>query len=128
MSQSSDNQYLGNQYLGSQSSHEFDEYSSSQSSSSSSLSSSSHFHFASQSIFQFYQSQSEDDLFRQIALLNKIYKKKDKFSDTDSNFDYKIMIFYDKCRRAELLSHAYIHDVWFMLSNETLIYYYSDQL
>jgi hypothetical protein len=94
----------------------------SSSSSSSSFSSSS-----SQSIFRFYN-QSKDDLFRQLILLNKIYKKKDKFSDTDSNFDYKVMIFYDKCKRADLSSHAYIQDVSIMLTNQALIHYYSNQL
>jgi hypothetical protein len=38
------------------------------------------------------------------------------------------MIFYDKCRRARLSSHAYIQDVSIMLSNQTLIHYYSNQL
>ncbi len=104
------------------------EHSSKQSSSSSSSSSS----FSSssiQSISRFYQiNQSENDFFRQLALLNKIYKKKDKFSDTDSNFDYKVMIFYDKCKRASLFSHAYIQDVLIMLSSQALIHYYSNQL
>ncbi len=96
----------------------------SSSSSSSSLSSSSI-----QSISRLYQiNQSENDFFRQLALLNKIYKKKDKFNDTNNNFDYKVMIFYDKCRRVELFSHAYIQSVSMMLSNQTLIHYYSNQL
>jgi hypothetical protein len=90
------------------------------SSSSSSLSSSS-----SQSISRFYN-QSEDDFSRQLALLNKIYREKDKFSDTDSNFDYKIMIFYDKCKRVELSLHAYIQNASIMLSSQTLIHYYSN--
>ncbi len=99
------------------------EHSSKQSSSSSFSSSSSH------SISRFYQiNQSENDFFRQLTLLNKIYKKKDKFNDTDSNFDYKIMIFYDKCRRVELSSHAYIQNAFVMLSNQALIHYYSNQL
>ncbi len=94
------------------------------SSSSSSFSSSS-----SQSISKSRQyNQSEEDFFRQSALLNKIYKKKDKFNDTNSNFDYKVMIFYDKCKRASLSSHAYIQDALIMLSSQTLIHYYSNQL
>ncbi len=114
------------QYLVDQSSVNYEHSSkqSSSSSSSSSLSSSS-----SHSISRLYQTnQSENDFFRQLALLNKIYKKKDKFSDTDSNFDYKVMIFYDKCKRASLSSHAYIQDVSIMFSNQTLIHYYSNQL
>ncbi len=107
------------------------EHSSKQSSSSSSLSffSSSSSQSTSQSR-QFNQSENDryDDFFRQLTLLNKIYKKKDKFSDTDNNFDYKVMIFYDKCRRVELSSHAYIQSVSVMLSSQALYYYYSNQL
>jgi hypothetical protein len=114
------------QYLIDQSSVNY-EHSSNQSfssSSSSSFSSSS-----SQSISQFRQfNQSEDDFFRQLTLFNKIYKKKDKFNDTNNNFNYKVMIFYNKYKRARLSSHTYIHDVSIMLSNQTFIYYYSNQL
>jgi hypothetical protein len=100
---------------------------------SSSSSSSSFSSFSSQSISQFRQfNQSEngryEDFFRQLILLNKICKKKDKFSDTDNNFDYKVRIFYDKCKRVELFSHAYIQSVSIMLSSQTLIHYYSNQL
>ncbi len=49
-------------------------------------------------------SYEQNDFFRQLALLNKIYKEKNKFSDIDSNFDMKVMIFYDKYRRARLSS------------------------
>jgi hypothetical protein len=38
------------------------------------------------------------------------------------------MIFYDKCKRVELSSHAYIQNVSIMLSSQTLIHYYSNQL
>ncbi len=100
---------------------------SSSSASSSSSSSSSFSSSSSQSISRFYN-QSEDDFFKQLTLLNKIYKKKNKFSDINNNFDYKVMIFYDKCRRARLSSHAYIQDVSIMLSDQTLIHYYSNQL
>ncbi len=62
------------------------------------------------------QGEQNNDFFRQLALLNKIYKEKNKFSDTDSNFDIKAAIFYDKCRRARLLKHAYIQNASIMLS------------
>ncbi len=105
------------------------EQSSSSSSSSSSSFSSSSFQSTSQ-LRQFNQSENDryDDFSRQLALLNKIYRKKDKFSDTNSNFDYKIMIFYDKCRRANLSSHAYSQGASIMLSDQALIHYYSNQL
>jgi hypothetical protein len=67
-----------------------------------------------------------DDYSRQLTLLNKIYKKDEKFSDTDSNFDFKVLKFYDKCRRAELFEHAYLQSVSIMLSNEALDYFYSN--
>ncbi len=95
------------------------------SSSSSSSFSSSSFHSTS----WFYQiNQSANDFFKQLILLSKIYKKKDKFNDTNSNFDYKVMIFYDKCKRANLSSHAYIQNIFVMFSSQTLIHYYSNQL
>ncbi len=117
------------------------EYSSDQSQSSSfAFSSSSLFSLSSTSLSSSSQSisqprqfnQSENDRYkdfcRQLTLLNKIYKKKDKFSDTNNNFDYKVMIFYDKCRRANLSSHAYSQNALIMLSGQTLIHYYSNQL
>ncbi len=74
-------------------------------------------------------SQSENnDFFKQLALLNKIYKEKNKFSDIDSNFDMKATIFYDKCRRARLFEHAYIQNASIMLSGQTLIHYYLNQM
>ncbi len=69
-----------------------------------------------------------DDFFRQLALLNKIYKEKNKFSDIDSDFDMKVMIFYDKCRRARLFSQTYIQDVSIMLSSQALSHYYINQM
>jgi hypothetical protein len=38
------------------------------------------------------------------------------------------MIFYNKYKRVELSSHAYIQNVFIMFLNQTLIYYYSNQL
>ncbi len=81
---------------------------------------------ASESV-QFNQSYAPNDHYsRQLTLLNKIYKKDEKFSDTNSNFDYKVLRFYDKCRRAELLEHAYLQSVSIMLSSEALDYFYSN--
>ncbi len=69
---------------------------------------------------------NQEDFFRQLPLLNKIYKKNEKFSDTSSNFDFKVLKFYDKCRRARLSEHAYLQSVSIMLSNEALDYFYSN--
>ncbi len=72
--------------------------------------------------------EQNDDFFRQLALLNKIYKEENKFSDIDSNFDMKVMTFYDKCRRVELLSQAYIQGASIMLSGQALTHYYINQM
>jgi hypothetical protein len=69
-----------------------------------------------------------NDFSRQLALLNKIYKEEDKFSDTDSNFDMKAAVFYDKCRRVGLPEHAYIQSASIMLSDQALTHYYSNQM
>jgi hypothetical protein len=69
---------------------------------------------------------SNDDFFKQLTLLNKIYKENEKFNDTSSNFDFKVLKFYDKCRRARLFEHAYLQSVSIMLTSETLDYYYSN--
>ncbi len=102
-----------------------------QSASASQLSQSSSFLFvfasqsASESV-QFNQSYISNDWFRQLTLLNKIYKKDEKFNDTNSNFDFKVLKFYDKCRRARLFEHAYLQNVLIMLSNKALDYFYSN--
>jgi hypothetical protein len=69
---------------------------------------------------------NQGDFSRQLALLNKIYKKNEKFSDTSSNFDFKVLKFYDKCRRARLPEHAYLQSASIMLSDEALDYFYSN--
>ncbi len=84
---------------------------------------------ASQSVsesVQFNHSYSSNDWFRQLTLLNKIYKKNEKFSDTNSNFDFKVLKLYEKCRRAKLLENVYLQNVSIMFSSETLDYFYSN--
>jgi hypothetical protein len=61
-----------------------------------------------------------------LTLLNKIYKKNEKFSDTNSNFDFKVLKLYEKCRRAKLLENVYLQNVSIMFSSETLDYFYSN--
>lgn len=41
-------------------------------------------------------------------MLNKVYKNKDKFSDTNDNFNFKVIIFYNKYRQVELPLNIYI--------------------
>ena len=59
-------------------------------------------------------------------MFDKIYKDKNKFSDTDDNFNLKITIFYDNGRQVGLPTDAYIYDTSIMLSGQTQTYYYAN--
>jgi Ni/Co efflux regulator RcnB len=61
---------------------------------------------------------------KELSTLNKLYKNEEKFDDTENNFDFKLTIYLDKCKFADLSKHAYEKDVSLMLTNETLTYYY----
>jgi hypothetical protein len=61
---------------------------------------------------------------KELSTLNKLYKNEEKFEDTENNFDFKLTIYLDKCKFADLPEHAYEKDVSLMLTDETLIYYY----
>ncbi len=71
---------------------------------------------------------SGDSYSSQLVILDEIYKEEDKFSDTGDNFDFKILIFQDKCRRAGLPEHAYIQGASIMLSGRALSHYYANQI
>ncbi len=60
-------------------------------------------------------------------MLEKIYRDADKFDITNNNFDFKIMIFYDKCNRANLFQIAYDQNTLIMLRDQILIYFYINQ-
>jgi hypothetical protein len=61
---------------------------------------------------------------KELSTLNKLYKEKKKFEDTENNFDFKLTIYFDKCRHADLSKHAYDKGISVMLIDETLIRYY----
>ncbi len=65
---------------------------------------------------------------KELALLKKIYKNDDKFDIIDDNFDFKILIFYDKCKRADLSRIAYDEDVSIMFRDQILIYFYTNRI
>ncbi len=65
---------------------------------------------------------------KKLVLLKKIYKNDDKFDIIDDNFNFKILIFYDKCKRADLFRIAYDEDVSIMFRNQILIYFYTNQV
>jgi hypothetical protein len=59
--------------------------------------------------------------------LNKIYKNDEKFKNINDNFEFKLKIFFNKCKRVELSSHAYIEEIAFMLANQTLSHFYVNE-
>jgi hypothetical protein len=61
---------------------------------------------------------------KELSALNKLYKNEEKFENTRNNFDFKLTIYLDKCKFANLSEHVYEKDVSLMLTNETLTYYY----
>ncbi len=64
---------------------------------------------------------------RKLSQLNKIYKNDEKFKNTDDNFEFKLKIFINKCKRVELSSHAYLKEIAFMLANRTLSHFYVNE-
>jgi hypothetical protein len=51
----------------------------------------------------------------ELANLIRIYRDEDKFKGTGENFEFKVMIFHDKCNVAGVPQYAYMHvgeDVW----------------
>jgi hypothetical protein len=74
--------------------------------------------------FESYVSSSKISYEKELSTLNKLYKEKKKFEDTEDNFDLKLTIYLDKCRHANLSKHAYEKKVSVMLTDETLIRYY----
>ena len=52
---------------------------------------------------------------------------KKKFSGTENNFEFKLIIFFEKCRRAELSFHVYLENASLMLSKKTLSVFYANR-
>lgn len=59
-------------------------------------------------------------------MLDKIYKDENKLSNMDDNFNFKVAIFYNKCKRVRLLVDVYIYDTLIMLSGQTQMHYYAN--
>lgn len=60
-------------------------------------------------------------------MLDKIYKDEDKFSGTGDNFNFKVTIFYDKCRRVGLLPNAHFYGASIILSGQAQTHYYANR-
>jgi hypothetical protein len=68
-------------------------------------------------------SQITKSFFKKFSRLNKIYTIDEKFTSTDDNFDFKLRIFFNKCKRVELSSHAYMKKTSFMFAKRALFYF-----
>ncbi len=66
------------------------------------------------------------NFFKKLSQLNKIYTTDEKFTSTDDNFDFKLRIFFNKYRRVELSSHAYMKEASFMLAKRALSHFYDN--
>jgi hypothetical protein len=79
---------------------------------------------------EFYDQSNErsDNYAREIISLSKIYRDEDRFSDSEDNFEFKLLIFLDRCSQMNLSEHAYLKAVSIMLSDQTLTYYYSNKI
>ncbi len=80
--------------------------------------------YVSLSFSEINQSDERITYAKELSALNKLYKNEEKFEDTEDNFDFKLTIYLDKCKFADLSEHAYEKGVSLMLTNETLTYYY----
>jgi hypothetical protein len=66
------------------------------------------------------------NFFKKLSQLNKIYTLEKKFTNTNDNFDFKLRIFFNKCKRVELSSHAYMKEAKFMLAKRALFHFYDN--
>jgi hypothetical protein len=65
---------------------------------------------------------------QKINRFNENWKKDNKFKNKNDNFDFKIMIFYDKCNVIELFEHVYIQIALIMLEKRALNHSYSNRV
>jgi hypothetical protein len=66
------------------------------------------------------------NFFKKLSQLNKIYTIDEKFTNTNDNFDFKLKIFFNTCKRFELSSHAYMKEVFFMFAKCALSHFYDN--
>jgi hypothetical protein len=77
-----------------------------------------------QAFESYVSSSSKISYEKELSTLNKLDKEKKKFEDTENNFDFKLTIYLDKCKHADLSKHAYDKEISVMLIDETLTRYY----
>jgi hypothetical protein len=73
------------------------------------------------------QSRLVQNFFKKLSQLDKIYKNDEKFKNTDDNFEFKLKIFINKCKRVELSSHAYLKEIAFMFASRALSHFYVNE-
>lgn len=59
-------------------------------------------------------------------MFGKICKDKNKISSIGNNFNFKVIIFYNKYRQVGLSPNSYIHNISIMLSGQAQMYYYAN--
>jgi hypothetical protein len=74
-----------------------------------------------------YTSQSPLNFSKELILLDKIYKNHEKFERTEDNFDLKLFIFRDKCKRVELSSKIYMQGIFTMLTKQAQTHFYANR-
>lgn len=62
---------------------------------------------------------------KKFIMLNKIYRKEDKFSGTSDHFNFKDTIFYDKYRQIKLLPNFYIYNIFNKLFSQAQTHFYT---
>ena len=64
---------------------------------------------------------------KELTLLDKLYKNKDKFGRTRDNFTFKLSIFYDKCQLVGLHPDAYFEGASVMLTGQAQTHFYANR-
>jgi hypothetical protein len=64
-----------------------------------------------------------ESFFKKLSQLNKIYTIEEQFTNTDNNFDFKLRIFFNKCRRVKLSLHTYMKKASFMFAKRALFHF-----
>ncbi len=65
---------------------------------------------------------------KKLASLKKDYKNDEKFEDTNDNFNYKLLVFYDKCKRVDILSKIYDEVVSIMFRDHAQHYFFQNRV
>ena len=60
---------------------------------------------------------------REFALLDKIYRDEDRFSETRDTFNFKIIVFRERCRRVGFPPEAYTHGASKLISGQAQLFY-----